>query len=43
MILHSSSTDAWVKKMMPMLDEAGIKWEYWDLPLLEKQLGGEPI
>ena len=38
-ILHSNSTDDWVNKMMPMLDEAGVPWEYWDLSSLEQRLG----
>ena len=39
MVLHSASTDAWVRKMEPMLARAGIPFEFWDLPTLEQRFG----
>ena len=41
MVLHSASTDAWVKQMMPLLSAAGIPFDVWDLPKLEQKFGKE--
>ena len=39
LVLRSKSTEAWLNKMEPLLQNVGVPYESWDLPTLHNKVG----